>query len=489
LNDLTPPQLPLLEQRGADSAIPRSRRVYVNRNLRMDRVTTIGFDMDYTLALYVQPEIDRLSVLATVDKLIRDRGYPEELRHLPFDCSFPIRGLIIDKERANILKMDRYKYVKKAFHGNHELSRDERHALYHKRVPRDEPRFHYIDTLYALPEAAMYGAIVPFLESRGVTWSASTLFADIRECIDLSHRDGSILDVMLADLPRYVFRDPDLAQTLHKFRSAGKRLFLLTNSQADYTERMMQYLLGGAMSKYPTWRHYFDIIVVASRKPVFFTERNPILERKGDELEPATHFERGHVYQGGNLADFEAMAGCSGDQILYIGDHIYGDILRSKKDSSWRTAMVIQEMEQEIATAGDLSDELARSDELDLRRSEREDDLRFHQSRLKALSRAEGSAVPEPEREASRARHKAALEQIRADLRATLDESRRLARVIDQGFHPHWGPLFKTGVEVSRFGDQVEEYACLYTSRVSNFLNYSPLQYFRSPRDRMPHEM
>jgi 5'-nucleotidase len=29
----------------------------------------------------------------------------------------------------------------------------------------------------------------------------------------------------------------------------------------------------------------------------------------------------------------------------------------------------------------------------------------------------------------------------------------------------------------------------LYTSRVSNLLYYSPLQYFRSPRDLMPHEM
>jgi hypothetical protein len=39
-----------------------------------------------------------------------------------------------------------------------------------------------------------------------------------------------------------------------------------------------------------------------------------------------------------------------------------------------------------------------------------------------------------------------------------------------------------------RFGEQVEDYACLYTSRVSNLLQYSPLRYFRAPRDKMPHE-
>jgi 5'-nucleotidase len=447
----------------------------------MDRITTIGFDMDYTLALYVQPEIDRLSVLATIDKLIRDRGYPEELRHLPFDSDFAIRGLIIDKERGNI--------VKKAYHGARELTRDERHRLYQKRVPRDEPRFHYIDTLYALPEAAMYASIVPFLESRGVEFGYERLFLDIRECIDLSHRDGSILDVMMGDLPRYVFRDPDLAQTLHKFRSAGKRLFLLTNSQADYTERMMEYLLGGAMPKYPSWRHYFDIIVVASKKPSFFTQRNPILERDASGERPATHFERGRVYTGGNMVDFEAMAGCSGDQILYIGDHIYGDILRSKKDSAWRTAMIVQEMEQELAAVTGLQEDIAKIDELDLRRAQLEDDLRFQQTRLKMLARSNGGTLTPAEREASRSKHKAALEEIRADLRALIEEARKLNQKVDDGFHRHWGPLFKTGVEVSRFGDQVEEYACLYTSRVSNFVNYSPLQYFLSPRARMPHEL
>ena len=42
--------------------------------------------------------------------------------------------------------------------------------------------------------------------------------------------------------------------------------------------------------------------------------------------------------------------------------------------------------------------------------------------------------------------------------------------------------------ESSRFGEQIEDYACIYTSRASNFLYYSPMEYFRSPRAAMPHE-
>jgi hypothetical protein len=31
-----------------------------------------------------------------------------------------------------------------------------------------------------------------------------------------------------------------------------------------------------------------------------------------------------------------------------VGDHIYGDILRSKKDLSWRTMLVVPELETEL---------------------------------------------------------------------------------------------------------------------------------------------
>ena len=41
-----------------------------------------------------------------------------------------VRGLTIDKQRGNILKIDRHKYVKVAYHGFRELSRAERRAIY-----------------------------------------------------------------------------------------------------------------------------------------------------------------------------------------------------------------------------------------------------------------------------------------------------------------------------------------------------------------------
>ncbi|MGA8891895.1 MAG: 5'-nucleotidase domain-containing protein, partial [Anaeromyxobacteraceae bacterium] len=52
-----------------------------------------------------------------------------------------------------------------------------------------------------------------------------------------------------------------------------------------------------------------------------------------------------------------------------------------------------------------------------------------------------------------------------------------------------WGLTFKEGSENSRIGEQIEDYACVYTSRASNFVLYSPMQYFRVLRRAMPHEV
>ena len=41
-----------------------------------------------------------------------------------------VRGLTIDKKRGSILKIDRHKYVKMAFHGFEELTHKERHDTY-----------------------------------------------------------------------------------------------------------------------------------------------------------------------------------------------------------------------------------------------------------------------------------------------------------------------------------------------------------------------
>jgi HAD superfamily 5'-nucleotidase-like hydrolase len=500
--------LPILDLAAANHApgIPRPRRVFCNRNLRMSGVTWVGFDMDYTLAIYDQLAMDELSIRATIEKLIA-RGYPTSIADMPHATHFPVRGLLIDKRYGNILKMDRYKTVGKGYHGFRRLAQDELRALYHsKKIRPATTRYHWIDTLYALSEASVYASVIEALEKAGTAVDYAEVFTDIRESIDEAHRDGTILNAVLGDLPRYIKRDPELAPTLHKLRSAGKKLFLLTNSRWTYTDAMMDYLIGDSMTEYPTWRNYFDVVICAATKPAFFQERRPLMERgqvaatnghgAKEEVRPAVFpLERGKVYEGGNLHDLERALGVTGDQVLYVGDHIYGDILRSKKESAWRTAMVIQELETEVLAYESCRADLARCEELEDLYERLEDDLRYYQARFKEVSRqiehakTKPNGVPLAELDAERGRTKRAVERIRGRMKEVGAEIVEIEAKSDACFHPFWGSLLKEGNEQSSFGAQVEEYACLYTSRVSNLLAYSPQQTFRSPRDLMAHEI
>jgi HAD superfamily 5'-nucleotidase-like hydrolase len=495
----TPPPTALGAQEG-DAAprlleIPRAHRVFVNRNLRLDKIEMVGFDMDYTLALYNQARIEELSIRATLEKLVTAKGYPEAIRGLAYDPQLALRGLVVDRENGNVFKPDRYGYPGRARHGLTTLERDRIAELYQRERTRlSARRYAWIDTLFALPEAVLYAGLVDYFDRTETVSKPSydTMWEHIRECIDLAHRDGSIKTIVSAQLAAYIVRDEALAETLHKLRSSGKRLFLLTNSAWDYTSTVMSYLLDGALAAYPNWKSYFDIVVVSAAKPEFFTADHPFIEldQAGAPTTRAQDgpFQRGRIYQGGNLKAFEERARTSGDRVLFVGDHIYGDMLRSRKSSNWRTAMVLQEMEHEVAVYDRSRGELAKLDRLDAELIHLDAELNERQSALRALQKL-GDHTPGSDQVVDARRAvKESIESLRKSLRAATAQHRALEADIDHAFNPYWGPLFREGYEISKFGEQVEAYACVYTSRVSNFRFYSPMQYFRGPRDRMPHE-
>jgi HAD superfamily 5'-nucleotidase-like hydrolase len=480
--------------------VSQRNRIFCNRNLRMESIELIGFDMDYTLARYHQDKLEKLSINLTLDKLVQNHGYPAAVKELTYDPALAIRGLVVDRLLGNVFKMDRHCHVGRVYHGRRRLSRDERHQHYrNERIRLELPRYTWIDTLFALPEAVMYVTLVDFFEPRPDRPTYDKLFADIRASIDEAHRDDTLKTIIMADMASYIDKDVKLPDTLHKLRSSGKKLFLLTNSLYDYTQAVMSYMLDGARPAYPTWRNYFDVVIVGGAKPLFFTEKTPFIElheRTGKPIDaPVAHLARGRVYHGGNIFDFEDMTGVRGERVLYVGDHIYGDILRLKKSHVWRTAMVVQELEAETATSERLAPHIADLALLDRRRRNLDSEIDYQALLLKSLQRlsedAAAAAQPELKQKIDDAKRQARdiLDRLRARMRTIADEVAALEQSIDRGYNPYWGAVFREGNENSRFGEQVSDYAELYTSRVSNFLHYSPLRYFRAPRQQMPHEL
>ena len=87
------------------------------------------------------------------------------------------------------------------------------------------------------------------------------------------------------------------------------------------------------------------------------------------------------------------------------------------------------------------------------------------------------------------------VEQIEAEAKAVNDESQALdaliaplAKASGEIGNETWGPLMRAGNDKSLFARQVERYADIYTSRVSNLLAETPFAYLRAARGSLPHD-
>lgn len=477
------------------SEIDPKNRIYCNRSLNMRNIKAVGFDMDYTLALYKPEEFELLAYQETLKKLV-NVGYPESILGWSFNTDHMIRGLAIDKHRGNIIKLDRHRFVKVAYHGFQELSREDRRSLYDASLAQsyEEPDYALIDTLFTLADAYLFAQLIDLKEKlpEHIKKTPMEIYRDVRHAIDLCHRDGSIKLKVAQNPGKYIKRDPALADTLLRLRLSGRKVFAVTNSLWDYTHVVMNHIFGNDSRQLNfDWVQYFDIIVTGAAKPSFFMSPNQLYE-----VDPETGLLRNtdgilnseaKIYQGGNFKQLHERLGVSsGPEILYVGDHIYGDILRSKKELGWRTMLVINELESEVDALAKFKDEFKRYEELLQLKDDLDDELQKNQLELEQIHKSQPK---------TKSQKQTSIEQLQASIHSLLQKRdstrealRRSMKKYHQNFHPTWGQLMKTGHQNSRFAAQVENYACLYTSQLTNLLNYSPNFSFRSARDFMPHD-
>ena len=309
----------------------------------------------------------------------------------------------------------------------------------------------------------------------------------VRQSLSQAHAEGQIKAEIARDPDRFVVLDPETPLTLLDQKRAGKKVLLITNSGWHYSRDMMSYAFDRFLPDGMTWKDLFDLIIVSARKPDFFSSRSPFFEVVDEEnglLQPTVSGLRaGGSYVGGNAHEVESFLGLQGREILYVGDHIFGDVHVTKKLLRWRTALVLRELEQEIAATEAFAE---RQQQLTALMAEKEKlEFAFCQARV-AKMRAEAKYGPEPER--SPQQLDAAMGELREKL-ADLDHKiAPLAKSSAELSHPLWGPLLRAGNDKSLLTRQLERSADIYTSRVSNLLYETPFAYIRSRRSPMPHD-
>jgi HAD superfamily 5'-nucleotidase-like hydrolase len=443
--------------------------------------------MDYTLVHYRTEEWERAAFQHALGPLAQ-RGWP--VQGLSFDSASVIQGLAFDLELGNLVKATRFGYVIRARHGTRALSFDELRSAYSGTfVDLSEPRWDFMNTLFSLSEASLFAQLVQKLDAGELPQALGyrELHRVLRSALDEAHNLGELKARIAADPDRFVELDPDVPLTLLDQKKAGKRLLLVTNSDWGYTRSMLAYAFDRFLPGGMKWRDLFDLVIIEARKPAFFSGQQAVY-RLVDEEQGLLHPHRGRlelggVYVGGDAFLVEESLQLSGAQMLYLGDHLFGDVHVSKEMLRWRTGLILREIEPEIraleesgAADAELKRLMARKAELD---------NRLAQLRL-ARQRAQQGYGPQPHKDP---------EALEAAIKSTAEESLALdstigplAKAAGELGNSTWGPLMRAGYDKSLFARQVERYADVYTSRVSNFLAATPFAYLRAARSSLPHD-
>jgi 5'-nucleotidase len=469
----------MTDRRPPTDEIPPERGVFCNRTLNLRAVRAVGYDMDYTLLHYRVEEWERVAFEHAVDHLAQ-RGW--KLGKLEFDPSSFSLGLVFDLHLGNLVKATRFGYVVKAQHGATTLTYDElRNAYRETVVDLAEDRFEFMNTLFELSRASLWTQLVERHDRaplQGVRTYAD-IYDVVDDALDEAHAAGVLKAQIVADPDRFLDPDPGIVTTLLDQRTTGKQLLLITNSDWAYTRQMMSYALDDLCPGDTTWRDLFDLVIVSAAKPRFFSHNDPIYRIVDEDrslLEPHKGpLETGHVYFGGNARLVEHTLGESAGQPLYVGDHLFGDVHVTKDILRWRTALIVRELEPEITGAMEFESEQQRLSELMAQKVAI--DRRQAQLRMKrARGRADAESI-------------AVLDAVTDEAQALDAEIAPLARAAADLGNPNWGPLMRAGNDKSLFARQVERYADVYTSRVSNLGLETPFAYIRAARGSLPHDM
>ncbi|WED42071.1 HAD-IG family 5'-nucleotidase [Legionella cardiaca] len=455
-----------------------NHKVFVNRILNMKKIKYIGLDMDHTLIRYNTRNFESLVYKLVVEKLINDKNYPVDIRKFKFNFDSSIRGLIIDSKNGNILKLSRYAAIRQSYHGTKEISFAEQKKIYRSiYVDLKDPNYIAIDTSFSIAFCVLYSQLIDLKDERPQelpTYSGIAL--DVLSSVDKAHADGSLKEYIAQNMDDYVLREKEVVEGLKRYIRYGKKFFLLTNSDYYYTNLLLEYALTPFLKEGESWRDLFEFVITLAHKPRFFYDNlrflaiNPKDGSMSNTYGPITP----GVYQGGNARKFTEDLDINGDEILYLGDHIYGDILRLKKDCNWRTALVVEELGEEIESQRKaLPVEKRIVEAMNVKKILEQKNIDLYTRSIEEDSTQYDSQIAEIQKQIS---------ALDIDIAKLLQEEQTF-------YNAHWGRVFRAGAEETYFAYQVDRYACIYMEKFSDLLEHSPMTYFRANRRLLAHDM
>lgn len=455
-----------------------AQKIFVNRILNMRKIKLIGVDMDHTLIRYNSEQFESLVYKLITERLVQLKNYPEQIKKFTFNYHDAIRGLVIDTKNGNILKLSRYGAIRQSYHGTQSISFSEQQEIYRSiYVDLGDPNYMPIDTSFSISFCVLYSQLVDLKDELGTPMpSYQNIAADVQYCVDKVHSDGSLKNIIAKNLNKYVIKEKEVIDGLKHYIRHGKKIFILTNSEYSYTKLLLDYAINPFLNEGESWTDLFEFVVTLANKPRFFYDnlrflavdpKTGLMANVDGPLAPG-------VYQGGNAKKFTEHLNIRGDEILYIGDHIYGDILRLKKDCNWRTALVVEELGQEIAAQlSALPVEKSITDSMNIKK-----ELEHNYITLCTKGIDENTDIYDLE-----------IHALQAQITALDTQISKLLKEQSAFYNPKWDRIFRAGAEESYFAYQVDRFACIYMEKLSDLLEASPIKYFRANRRLLAHDI
>jgi len=466
--------------------------VYSNSYVDLGKVDTIGFDYDYTLVTYTDELLELIYDMA-LSRLVNGRSaYPPEMLDatMKYDPKFSIRGLAVDRETGWICHLSYTHKVAVAWEGRKKVSRSRLMREYagkrslepSVRVKRLKP----LNDLFSMSECCLIADTIQFFLDKGIPFCPRNVVKDVSGVIGETHISGDFHRLVAADPKRYFERNPHIGQVLKNLKNGGKRLIFVSNSPFWYVDSGMSYFFG------ENWRETWDAVIVSAGKPNFYTDYNrPFREvsttngrvkfKKIERMEPNEVYTDGCLKEltkclgwekpkpswGGATEDSGAdnsPAGGGPNNVLYIGDSLFADLVDAKREYGWTTAVVAPEVGWEI--------DLKRSSEY--RNSKRSIDLILHTLRRIQSDLGCGPRNDDDLELMDKLEHLVSL--WRQEQNASLGNP--------------FGSVFRARHQPSLFASSIRRYCDLYMAGVGSLRHYSPQhRFYPSDARLLSHEM
>lgn len=331
----------------------------------------VGFDLDNTLCEYrIRPMVQMIyDVLVTY--LINTHNFSAEHLQQPIDLDFLQRGLILDVEKGNILKINGSGKILRATHGTKFMSDEEIVSVYGPNKAwsvTDVFVKNFMDTwngpisekirplldFFDIPVSLIFARSIDSIDDvcrpesynvwphilKGLIWMYS------RE--NFSANTGDYFPYLKSTPSLYYNKCPDYVLNWLRELKKTKKVFLISGSHVDYANFTATQSLG------TNWKELFDIGIFYARKPGFFTMDRQFYSTDSEmlnECDIVDNIHFGDIYSQGNWNQFYNLlkkeTGKLNPKCLYVGDNILQDVVAPSKFSGIHTIAVVEELKMD----------------------------------------------------------------------------------------------------------------------------------------------